>query len=127
VTSSSTRAISTLPSTKPPDGESRDTVHPDDREFRILYAPQVALDVQRWGLDNTDFLPTLEEIFSDLETNPYQFPVKHDKLAGARAAEIHYRGDVWRIVFDVDDDFREVRILAIGEHDASYRAAERRR
>ena len=120
--------ISTLPSTKPPEGQPRDTVHPDDRAFRILYARQVAVDVQRWGLDNADFLPTLEELFAELEGNPYQFPIKYDgKLAGARAADVTYRGDVWRVVFDVDDDYREVHILAIDEHDAAYRAAERRR
>lgn len=120
--------ISTLPSTKPPEGQPRDTVHPDDRAFRLLYAPQVAVDVQRWGLNNADFLPTLEELFAELETNPYQFPVKYDgKLAGARAAELIYRGDVWRVVYDVDDEYREVRMLAIDEHDAAYRAAERRR
>lgn len=103
-------------------------MHPDDRAFRILYARQVAVDVQRWGLDNADFLPTLEELFAELEGNPYQFPIKYDgKLAGARAADVTYRGDVWRVVFDVDDDYREVHILAIDEHDAAYRAAERRR
>ena len=58
-------AISTLPSTKPRDGQPRDTVHPDDRAFRILYAPQVAVDVQRWGFNNADFLPMLEEIFGE--------------------------------------------------------------
>jgi mRNA-degrading endonuclease RelE of RelBE toxin-antitoxin system len=84
--------------------------------------------VQRWGLANEDFRPTLEELLTELEINPYQFPVKrHGKLDGARAADIAYRGDVWRVVFDVDDDYREVVILAIAEHDEAYRLADRRR
>lgn len=121
-------ALSTPPSTRPPAGQPRATVHPDDRAFKILYAPQVAADVQRWGISNADFTPTLEALFTELEANPHSFPIKrYEKLAGARAAELLYRGDVWRVVFDVDDDYREVRILAIDEHDAAYRAAERRR
>ncbi len=84
--------------------------------------------MQRWGLANADFQPTLEGLLTELETNPYQFPVKrHGKLDGARAAEITYRGTIWRVVFDVDDDYREVVILAIAEHDEAYRQAERRR
>lgn len=84
--------------------------------------------MQRWGLANEDFRPTLEELLAELETNPNQFPVKrHGKLAGARAADITYRGNVWRVVFDVDGDYREVVILAIAEHDEAYRLAERRR
>jgi mRNA-degrading endonuclease RelE of RelBE toxin-antitoxin system len=84
--------------------------------------------VQRWGLANADFRPTLEELLTELEANPYQFPVKrHGKLAGARAADVTYRGDVWRVVFDVDDEYREVVILAIAKHDEAYRQAERRR
>lgn len=50
---------------------------------------QVEVDVQSWGLEKAGFLPTLAE----------------------------NRGAAWRVVFDVDDDYSEVRILAIDEHD----------
>jgi hypothetical protein len=71
--------------------------------------------VQRWGLANEDFAPKLEDLILALEANPYQFPEKRrGRLTGARAAEL-------------DEDFHEVYILAIGEHDAAYDEAERRR
>lgn len=38
-----------------------------------------------------------------------------------------YRGQTWRMVYDVDDYAREVYILAIGKHDEAYDDAERRR
>lgn len=98
----------------------------DDRAFVVSLKPIVALDVQRWGLANEDFRPTLEELLIELETNPYQFPVKRrGKLHGARAADITYR--VWRVVFDIEDDDHEVVVLAMAAHDDAYRQAERRR
>lgn len=81
----------------------------------------------RWGLENPDFVPTLNELIDELETNPKQFPPKTDKLAGTRAAELLYRSAMWRVVFEVDDDYLEVTILAIAPHDLAYRQAERRR
>lgn len=81
----------------------------------------------RWGLENQDFMPTLDELIDELETNPKQFPPKTGKLAGARAADVLYRGATWRVIFDVDDDYLEVTILAIAPHDVAYREAERRR
>jgi mRNA-degrading endonuclease RelE of RelBE toxin-antitoxin system len=87
----------------------------------------VALDVARWGSQNADFVPTLEQLESELESNPKQFPPKRHDLAGARAAELVYRGKMWRVVFDVDDDVLEVLVLSIAPHDRAYRQAERRR
>ena len=81
----------------------------------------------RWGLQNADFVPTLDQLIDELEINPKQFPLKTGKLAATRAAEVFYRGATWRVVFEVDDDYLEVMILAIGPHDVAYRAAERRR
>jgi mRNA-degrading endonuclease RelE of RelBE toxin-antitoxin system len=78
-------------------------------------------------MTNDDFVPTLDILVAELESNPKQFPSKTDELAGARAADLRYRGKTWRVVFDVDDDFFEVRILAIGPHDKAYREAARRR
>lgn len=80
-----------------------------------------------WGAENADFVPTLDELLDELETNPKQYPRKHDELAGARAAEVIWRGATWRVVFDIDDDFLEVFVLAIGPHDEAYRDAARRR
>jgi hypothetical protein len=70
--------------------------------------------VVRWGLESADFVPTLEELIDELETNPKQFPPKSGKLAGTRAAEVFYRGTTWRVVFDVDDDFSKSRSLQSG-------------
>ena len=81
----------------------------------------------RWGLENPDFAPTLDELIDQLETNPKQFPPKTGKLAGTRAAEVFYREDTWRLIFDLDDEYLEVTILAIGPHDVAYRQAQRRR
>jgi len=79
--------------------------------------------VQRWGLDNPDFVPPLVELLAAIQENPYQFPEKRGALAGARAAHLAFRGRTWRLIYDVDDYAREVYVLAIGEHDE----AERRR
>jgi mRNA-degrading endonuclease RelE of RelBE toxin-antitoxin system len=98
-----------------------------DVAYEVSYWPSVAQDVATWGLDNADFVPTLDELLNELETNPKQYPAKHDELAGARAADVEYRGQTWRVVFDVDDDFLEVFVLAIGPHDQAYRTAARRR
>ena len=98
-----------------------------DREWDVRLKPSVAIDVQRWGLGNLDFVPTLAELLQALKMNPYQFPEKRGTLAGARAAELNYRGRTWRLVYDVDDYAREVYVLAIGEHDEAYGDAERRR
>jgi mRNA-degrading endonuclease RelE of RelBE toxin-antitoxin system len=99
----------------------------DDRGWDVRFKRAVVVDVQRWGLENPDFIPTLAELLEALRTNPYQFPEKHGDLAGARAAELTYRGRTWRLVYDVDDYAREVYVLAIGEHDEAYDDAERRR
>lgn len=53
----------------------------------------------RWGLENADFVPTLDELIEELETNPKRFPPKMGQLAGTRAAEVLYRGATWRAVF----------------------------
>ena len=124
----STPAPFLMPSTKRLAGHHGGTAPLEDRVWVVRLKPAVAVDVQRWGLANEDFAPTLEELIVALETNPYQFPEKHrGRLAGARAAELTYRGRTWRAVYDVDKEFREVYVLAIGEHDAAYDEAERRR
>ena len=64
----------------------------DDRGWDVRFKRAVVVDVQRWGLENPDFIPTLAELLEALRTNPYQFPEKHGDLAGARAAELTYRG-----------------------------------
>jgi mRNA-degrading endonuclease RelE of RelBE toxin-antitoxin system len=99
----------------------------DDRGWDVRFKRAVVVDVQRWGLDSPDFVPTLAELLESLRTDPYQFPEKHGGLAGARAADLTYRGRTWRLVYDVDDYVREVYVLAIGEHDEAYDDAERRR
>jgi mRNA-degrading endonuclease RelE of RelBE toxin-antitoxin system len=117
-----------MPSTKLL-GEHHGGIAPlDDRAWVVRFKRAVAVDVQRWGLANEDFAPTLEQLIAALELDPYQFPEKHGgRLADARAADLAYRGRTWRAVYDVDDDFHEVYILAIGEHSAAYDDAERRR
>jgi mRNA-degrading endonuclease RelE of RelBE toxin-antitoxin system len=99
----------------------------DDREWDVRFKRAVLVDVQRWGLENPDFIPTLAELVELLRTNPYQFPEKRGTSAGARAADLTYRGRTWRLVYEVDDYAREVYVLAIGEHDDAYDDAERRR
>ncbi len=99
----------------------------EELEYEVRYWPSVGQNVVTWGMENADFVPTLDELLRELETNPKQYPTKHDDLAGARAADILYRGHTWRVVFDVDDDFLEVYVLAIGPHDKAYRDAARRR
>ena len=99
----------------------------DDRGWDVRFKRAVVIDVQRWGLENPDFIPTLAELLEALKNNPYQFPEKHGDLAGARAAELTYRGQTWRMVYDVDYYAREVYVLAIGKHDEAYDDAERRR
>ena len=66
-------------------------------------------------------------MIDELEKNPKQFPTKQKELAGARAADLTYRGETWRVVFDVDDDFGEVQVLSVAPHDVAYRQATRRR
>jgi hypothetical protein len=84
-TKTSTPATCSSPSTKPPGDGQRGTALLDDRAFVASFTPIVALDVQRRGLANADFRPTLEELLTELETNPYQFPLKrYGKLDGAR-------------------------------------------
>jgi mRNA-degrading endonuclease RelE of RelBE toxin-antitoxin system len=99
----------------------------DDRGWDVRLKRAVVVDVQRWGTDNADFVPTLADLLDALRTNPYQFPEKHGALAGARAADLAYRGRTWRLVYEIDDYAREVFVLAIGEHDAAYDEAEKRR
>jgi mRNA-degrading endonuclease RelE of RelBE toxin-antitoxin system len=99
----------------------------DDREWDVRLKRAVVVDVQRWGLDNPDFVPTLARLLEAVRANPYQFPEKYGRLAGARAADLTCRGRTWRLIYDVDDYAHEVYILAIGEHDEAYDDAERRR
>jgi mRNA-degrading endonuclease RelE of RelBE toxin-antitoxin system len=99
----------------------------DGRGWDVRFKRAVVVDVQRWGLENSDFVPTLAELLEALRSNPYQFPEKRGKLAGVRAADLTYRGQTWRLVYDVDDYAREVYVLAIGKHDEAYDDAERRR
>ncbi|MGA2393997.1 MAG: type II toxin-antitoxin system RelE/ParE family toxin [Candidatus Lustribacter sp.] len=99
----------------------------DDRGWDVRLKRAVIVDVQRWGLDNPDFVPTLAELLEALRSNPYQFPEKRGGLVGARAADLTFRGQTWRLVYDVDDYAREVYVLALGKHDDAYDDAERRR
>jgi mRNA-degrading endonuclease YafQ of YafQ-DinJ toxin-antitoxin module len=59
--------------------------------------------------------------------SPRSFPPKKGELKGARSAHITFRGQTWCVVYDVDDDYFEVMVLAIGPHDVAYRKAARRR
>jgi mRNA-degrading endonuclease RelE of RelBE toxin-antitoxin system len=99
----------------------------DDRAWDVRFKRAVLIDVQRWGLDNPDFVPSLAELIEAIHVDPYQFPEKRGALAGARAADLAFRGRTWRLIYDIDDYAREVYILAIGEHDEAYDDAERRR
>lgn len=84
-------------------GKPRPDAGPAAPKYDVSYRPVVAQDVARWGLDNADFTPTLDQLIKELETNPHQFPLKYDELAGARVAELVYRGQTWRAVFDIDE------------------------
>jgi mRNA-degrading endonuclease RelE of RelBE toxin-antitoxin system len=100
---------------------------PADHAWHLRFTRAVFHDVQRWGLSNADFIPTLAELLAMIEIDPHQFPEKRGSLSGARAAALTYRGRTWRAVYDVDDYAREILVLAIGEHDNAYDDAARRR
>jgi mRNA-degrading endonuclease RelE of RelBE toxin-antitoxin system len=117
-----------MPLTKPPGTSRKGTVLLDDRAWGVRFTRAVSTELLRWGLANPDFRPTLQELLEELALNPYQFPEKRrGKLVGARAADLRFRGKTWRLVFDIDEEYREIFILAIGEHDKAYDDAERRR
>ena len=126
VSSSSMHATFTLPSTKPPVGESGYPCTPTTAHLEYCMHRK-SLRTCNGGASPIRTSCQRLRKSSSPSRRTHTVSAKRDKLAGTRAAEVFFRGDVWRIVFDVDDDFREVRILAIGEHDAAYRAAERRR
>ena len=98
-----------------------------ERRYGLRFRGVVANDVARWGLDNSDFEPTLRTIFAEIRLSPRSFPPKHDELDGARSAHIAFRGKTWCVVYDVDEDYFEVMVLSIGPHHAAYRKAARRR
>ena len=82
--------------------------------------------ILRYGLDSTVFRPTLGALLRALETNPKQFPKKRGKLDFVRAAEVRFRGGVWRAVFYLDESARIVFVQALGPHDIAYADAKRR-
>jgi hypothetical protein len=45
----------------------------DDRAWDVRLNRSVIVDVQRWGLENPDFVPTLADLLEAVRTNPYQF------------------------------------------------------
>jgi mRNA-degrading endonuclease RelE of RelBE toxin-antitoxin system len=72
-----------------------------------------------------DFCPTIEEVIAELKRDPKQFPKKHGRLEGIRAAPLRYRNAPWRIPYLIDEEQRIVTVITIDKHDAAYRAAGR--
>jgi mRNA-degrading endonuclease RelE of RelBE toxin-antitoxin system len=73
------------------------------------------------------FRPTIGELIDALEADPKQFPKKHGKPKGCRAAPVVYAdGIVWRAVYELNERKRTVRVLALGPHDEAYEDAGNR-
>jgi len=125
--SESASATPSTPPTKPPDDRGESRYHDDRDRYLVTGEPSVLETIVQWGLENDDFEPTLFELLDELERDPKQYPPKRDKLEGARAAHLMYRGKRYVAVFDIDDDVLEVYLWALDEHDLAYRAAQRRR
>jgi hypothetical protein len=87
-----------MPRSEKPAATSRQPRQPErlDLAYEVSYWPSVGRDVVKWAMENGDFVPTLDTLLDELETNPKHYPEKFDELAGARAAEIIYRGKTWR-------------------------------
>ncbi len=71
-------------------------------------------------------MPLIAAIIEDLGWHPKAYPKKSGALSEARAYHIEYRGDTWRALSLIDDDFAEVALIAFGPQDTAYVQAERR-
>ena len=58
--------------------------------------------------------------------NPKQFPKKMGKLRNARAAPLRQGKVTFRAVFVLDENAREVILVAFAPHDEAYAQAARR-
>ncbi len=114
------------PSTKLPADRVADIRPQDGPVYRVDFHARVAKTIQRYGLENDDFNPTVLQMIEDLESDPKRFAKKSGDLAEARSYRLSYRSSAWRAVFVVDDVARVVKIIALDRHDEAYRQASRR-
>ena len=89
-----------------------------DRAWQVELTSRVAATVVRHGRDNRDFIPTLSELFLELERDPKQFPKMDGEMAGVRAAPLRHLTKPWRIPFILNEQERTVTVLIVEHGDA---------
>jgi mRNA-degrading endonuclease RelE of RelBE toxin-antitoxin system len=109
-----------------PKGSRPEGVARASQSWIVEFATSAAREIRGYGLDDTRFRPTLRELVESLKRNPLQFPTKRGKLKNARAANVRFGSNSWRLVFVVSIAERRVRVLSVGPHDAAYARAQRR-
>lgn len=85
----------------------------------------VAKAVEEYAGDKR-FRPPLLELVAAIERDPKAFGKKVGQLKDCRAANVRFAGMAWRLVFEIDERMRTVRILAFDSHDRAYAQAARR-
>jgi mRNA-degrading endonuclease RelE of RelBE toxin-antitoxin system len=125
VASLSTRAPSSMQSTKPT--TKYDTVAREGQEqWTVELHRAVGKDVAGYALCDPGFAPPIRELIAALEANPKQFPKKKGPLKDARAADLKFKNVTFRAVFTLDEKTRIVFVLSLDPHDSAYDLAKTR-
>ena len=92
------------------------------------FTADFAKEMDTVGRHDGAFLTTLLLVhLREIQQQPYEAgKPKSGSLAGARAREIKHRNVVYRWVYVVQEDVKNVHHLAFGPHDDAYRDATSR-